>query len=117
MYIARRLQDAWKVLWGRSEPQQELLRIQAEWLEIQATFANTFAKMNTWAARVAKQEQRSAAATLEAVAQPDRQVVGLASPPGDRKAALRRRLAELRGLPQAPSAPVSLTSPPEEESP
>ena len=118
MYLARRLQDAWKVLWGRSEPQQEVLRIQAEWLEVQASFANTFAKMNTWAARVAKQEQRQAENNLEAAVQPEqRRVVGQLTPPGDRKAALRHRLAEMRGLPSPPSGPISLTSPPEEESP
>jgi hypothetical protein len=107
--LARRLQDAWKVLWGRSEAQQEVLNIKAQWVEVQAQISTTFAKLNTWAARVAKQEQR---ALTEHIAAPEAAppAQGFHPQPGDRKAALRRRVAEARGLTRGP---VSLSSPPQ----
>ena len=113
MILARRLQDMWKVLWGRSESHQEVLRIRAEWLEIQAQISNTFAILNKWAQRVAKQEQRALAASQEA---PTQEPVEF-TPLSDRKTELYRRAAELRGRARGlhiPGSPASLSSPPEE---
>lgn len=117
MILTRRLQDAWKVLWGRSEPHMEVLRIRGEWLDIQAQISNTFAILNKWAQRVAKQEQRALAASSEA---PTLEPVEF-TPPSDRKRELRARANELRahssrlrGL--APLVQArSLSSPPETE--
>lgn len=117
MVLARRLQDAWKVLWGRSEPQQEIMRIRSDWLEVRTDIANTLAKLSTWAARQAKQEQRKLAEHVEsATTEPAAAAMGAHPPPHGRKAELRRRLAEARGLPSLRGV-VSLTNPPEEESP
>lgn len=110
MHLPRRIQDALKTLWGRSEPQAEILEIRAQWLEIQAHIANTLAKMNTWAARVAKQEQRAAERVEHAPPPQPTPIQGYGTP-AQRKQELRRKLSEMRGL----RSPVSLSSPPEEE--
>lgn len=114
MYLARRFQDAWKVLWGRSEAQQEVLAIRTEWVELQAHIANMMAQVNRWAQRVAKQEQRAIEAQMQHTenAAPTQvaRVVGLYPPPATRKAELRRRLSKMRGI----RAPTSLSSPPDE---
>lgn len=113
MHLPRRLQDAWKVLWGRSEAQQEVLVIRAQWVELQAEMANMLAHINRWAMRVAKQEQRATAA----LATPEPEPLA-PSPASSRKAHLRSLAAERLGLSRfrevAASTPVSLSSPPDE---
>ena len=120
MILARRLQDAWKVLWGRSEPQLEVVRIRAEWVEIQAQISNTFAILNKWAQRVAKQEQRALAAS--AIDVPTQELAESTPQLTDHKAELYRRAAALRGsrsrihglAPLVQERAVSLSSPPDE---
>ena len=100
----------------------EVVRIRAEWLEIQAQISNTFAILNKWAQRVAKQEQRALAAS--AIDAPTQEPVESTPQLSNHKAELYRRAAALRssrsrihGL--APlvqeRAIVSLSSPPVDE--
>lgn len=95
----------------------EVLRIRGEWLDIQAQISNTFAILNKWAQRVAKQEQRALAASVEVPPQEPAEF----TPPTDRKRELYRRAGALRaaGSRVRGLAPLvharSLSSPPEEE--
>lgn len=114
MILTRRLQDAWKVLWGRTESQAEMLRINAEWLEVKADLANIMAQINRWAARVAKQEQRAAHQALQTPAQsvvPPSEV----ATPSARKTALRRRAAAGLGLERFMRGPMQTPEPENEE--
>lgn len=99
--MLNRIRDAvWTILVGRPYSTARLeaqIRVSRELIEeMRATLDN----LNAWAARVAKRESREARAALAAATQAPPPQTELQLPPSitERKAALRRRIAEKRGI-------------------
>lgn len=87
-----RFRSAWLVLRGQTlTPQQ----IQGEWLEYQQIFDDILTRMSAYLARQARIEKDRVKVQLEqdAASQQNQQ-----NPPTSNKAALRSRVAEMRGL-------------------
>lgn len=80
---------AWDVLWGRSEVQLRMARIEREWVSIELEVSAMFDNVNALLARMSKRKRRQDTdeGTLEVAPTPE-----LVSD----KAALRRRVAEAK---------------------
>jgi len=100
-----RLSGAWRVLRGDAlVPDQ----IRVEWAEYQVIFSDLLSRLSASLARQAKNEKKRVA---EELADPDQIPLALVRTNSDHKAELRRRAANLRGLPSPPTTSVQSNRP------
>jgi len=94
MPLLARIRDAvkaaWAVIWGRSEVQIRMARIEREWMAVEVEVSAMFENVNALLARLAKRQRREEPAP-EALA-----VVSEAST-GNRKLDIRRRIKAAHG--------------------
>jgi hypothetical protein len=93
MLLFARIRDAakaaWAVLWGRTEVQLRMARIEREWVGIELEVSAMFDNVNALVARLAKRQRRDA---------PEAETAALVTPPAEPlglgKVAIRRRVRE-----------------------
>lgn len=81
---------AWNVIWGRSEVQIRMARIEREWMQVEVEVSAMFDNVNALLARLAKRKR---------VQDKDESALGVAATPQlvNDKAALRSRVAAAKG--------------------
>ena len=88
---------AWNVLWGRSEVQIRMARIERDWLAIEVEVSAMFDNVNALLARIAKRKRREETDQPALAVAPD-------APTGNGKLDIRRRIQARQGrTPRAPS--------------
>ena len=94
MPLFSRIRDAvkaaWAVLWGRSEVQIRMARIERDWMSIEVEVSAMFDNVNALLARIAKRQRREepTQGTIEAPS---------AAPIGRPKVEIRRRIRLAQG--------------------
>ena len=107
MPLLARIRDAvkaaWAVMWGRSEVQIRMARIERDWMAIEVEISSMFDNVNALLARIAKRTRRE---------EPPQTTPELASAPpgGTTKLDIRRRIRAAQGLPSR-----AVTTTPEQE--
>ena len=102
MPLLARIRDAvkaaWAVLWGRSEVQIRMARIERDWMAIEVEISAMFDNVNALLARIAKRQRREepAQGIAEAPSAP---------PIGRPKVEIRRRIRLAQGEPSRVAVP------------
>jgi len=104
--IRAAVRAAWDVLWGRSEVQLRMARIEREWMAVEVEVSAMFDNVNALLARRAKRKRRQDVDEGALEVAPAPQV-------GGDKAALRSRVAAARR--PSRGARIALQQPPEQE--
>jgi len=94
MPLLARIRDAvraaWAVMWGRSEVQIRMARIEREWMAVEVEVSAMFENVNALLARIAKRQRREEPAPEALAVVPD-------APTGSRKVDIRRRIRATQG--------------------
>ena len=103
MPLLARIRDAvkaaWAVMWGRSEVQIRMTRIEREWMAIEVEISSMFDNVNALLARIAKRTRREEPPQTTPELAP-------AAPGGATKLDIRRRIRAAQGLPsRTPTKP------------
>lgn len=88
--IRAAVRAAWEVLWGRSEIQLRMARIERDWMAIEVEVSAMFDNVNALLARIAKRQRREEPSPAALVVAPEAST-------GDRKLDIRRRLRAAQG--------------------
>ena len=98
--IRAAVRAAWEVLWGRSEIQLRMARIERDWMAIEVEVSAMFDNVNALLARIAKRQRRE---------EPPQTAPELAATPhgGTTKLDIRRRVRAAQGLTSRVVPPTS----------
>ena len=95
MPLFARIRDAakaaWAVLWGRSEVQIRMARIEREWMGVEVEVSAMFDNVNALVARIAKRQKREEPSPEALAVVPDAST-------GNRKLDIRRRIQASQGV-------------------
>jgi len=96
--LARILDAVWCLFVGRPYNEARLRSAIADVTDMQMHLSDLIGRLNTWAARETRKENKDARLALEALGDPEQQEIPLGETPRGRKDELRRRVAGMRGL-------------------